>query len=78
MSKTYKIDEMDFVRAGSDFLGFAWSCHVAGQAFKMGEKYIFEREDGTTYPVWAVGRETLDGKRCWHLVDEDGAMMMGF
>lgn len=78
MSKTYKIDEMDFVRAGTDFLGHSWSAHIAGEDFKKFVWVTFERKDGTTFPVFPIRKEMMDGKQTWFVVDEGGAMMMDF
>lgn len=77
MSKALKIEDMDFVRAGTDFLGYGWSAHIAGVEFEAKESYEFERSDGTTFKVWAVHKEEMSGKMTWFVVDEDAAMLMG-
>lgn len=79
--KTFKIAELKVARAGSDFLGFAWSMHVTGPdaMFEFNESYMLERDDGTSFRVTAIHRrDKFDGDRCWMLVDDEAAMMMDF
>ena len=77
--QTIKQDTLTFHRAGSDFLGYAWSAHVTGFDFKQGERYTIEREDGTSHIVGCVGKDRVDsdGPQCFHLVDDDGLIMFG-
>jgi hypothetical protein len=53
MSIRINIDQLTFYRAGSDFLGLAWSAHVSGYKFKLGETYTIVRKDKSTYNVIA-------------------------
>lgn len=73
------ITSLNFERAGSDFLGFAWSAHVTGYDFVKGKTYTITREDDTTYEVIAVGQERVskDGPLCWHILDPEDALMVG-
>ena len=73
-----KISELNFVRAGSDYLGFAWSAHIAGADLKKGTWYNMERPDGTTFKAVAVKRQRMDGQMTWMIVDEDGAFKYGY
>lgn len=76
MTHRLKIEKLDVVRAGSDYLGVAWSIHVAHIDLVQGDKYELERPDGSTFDVWAIGIEYIDGRHAWHLTDEDGAMFL--
>lgn len=76
--QTVKQSDLTFHRAGSDFLGHAWSCHVSGMKFVKGERYLIERPDGTTHVVGCVGYSRMDGVPAFHLVEEDGLLLMGY
>lgn len=78
MTKQFKISELDFVRAGTDFIPAGWSAHIAGTEFQKNEKYTFERDDGTTFDVWAISESIMEGKKVWLVVEDDLAMMMFF
>jgi hypothetical protein len=53
MSIRIDIDSLIFYRAGSDFLGLAWSAHVSGFRFTRGGTYTIVRKDKSTYNVIA-------------------------
>lgn len=72
------INELEFHRAGSDYLGFVWSAHVTGYNFTLREPIDIIREDGSTYAAWPVKKEKMNGVMCFMIVDEDGAMMFDF
>lgn len=78
--KTIKQNDLNFHRAGSDFLGYAWSAHVSGPGMvemSTGVRYLIERPDGTTHEVGVVGRKRMDGVTCMFIVEADGFDMMG-
>ena len=79
-NNTFNLDELEFDRAGSDFLGWAWSCHILGQDFIKGQTYTFVSSDGSSYQVIASNREPAfekDGKVCWHMVDPEAGDLLG-
>lgn len=65
MKSGYKVvlrcNDLKSSRAGTDYLGVAWSINVIGR-YEVGKKYIFERPDKTTFDAIAVSfknNETL-------------------
>lgn len=50
------ITDVEFVRAGSDYIPGVWSCNLAG-VYQTGKDYRFLREDGTSYIAHAFKHE---------------------
>ena len=69
------ISELEFVRAGSDYLGMCWSANVTGYDFKLHECYEIIRNNGTSYNAYPVKKQKMKGVMTFLIVDEDGAMM---
>ena len=73
------IADLEFIRAGSDYLGVAWSANVIGEhKFEMGVPVELIREDGSSYDAYPLKREKMDGQTTWLITDLDGAMMFAF
>lgn len=75
---TIKQSDLTFHRAGSDYVGFAWSAHVTGFDFKRGERYLIERPDGSTHEVGVVGKNRIDGVSAHHIVEADALHAYGY
>ena len=59
--KKWKVSEINFIRAGTDFDYIVWSCHLEtlNEPLKRNEKVSFIRNDGTAYEVWYKGTDSL-------------------
>lgn len=80
--QTVNRDFLIYERAGSDYLGVAWSANIRADEttkdFVLLEPITIIHGHSQEQVVYPIKKEKMDGKMTWLVTDEHGAMMFTF